>query len=1199
MIFLEVRYRTGRTERYPLTPTVPILIGAQAPCDILVDADGVAPIHCRVSGKEVGFEVTAASPEGVQWNGSTVRNAPLSAGDVLRVGDVDLVLIDDQQSDSAVPAIEGETPLAKAPVVEEFVAAPPQPSQEVELKPLSEEEVDQFGEAGIRPEHSSAAPRPIPEGSVFVPAGTAVPRSLHDRLMELPDPSQAVELDPLELLQEAERAADREREAAERRQPEGNRLQQKLGLRPRRPGEQDLLESPLVLGLITGVAVLMLVALSLWFVLGRQQARRAYDAAVQSYNSGLYGQAIEGFDQFLKEHPQHSQAETARLLLAKAEIEQPLAGTTPDWGAGLAALQEFLKSYRDTEEFREPGSELQSYALQTAQRIALGAATSAAQRLRPALLTVSADAGDISQTYAPDDDPTRQIHRKVEQAVREAKAALLKHQTLQAAQKQMDEALQGGEIVRAFEAHRLLLDRYPGLMPQKSLVSRLNKALELEESLVTREEVVREAETVDHLPGVSQPGLTLARHTQSRSDRRSAGTTIFAVAENCCFGIDAVTGQPRWRREIGFDSPFFPRSVPGSDAGVLLFDTRSFELVLVHEQTGELIWRQSIDEWPTGPPLIHEGQIFLATAGHSLYQIDAGTGRMTTRLKFSQGVVGPPVVSLTGNRLFLLGNQAVLYILTRRPLACERVVYIGQAPGAIQAPPLMLRSYLLLADNDRLESCRLRLLSAGVPDEIPVPIDEARVDGQVHQAPVLRGKQLFVASSGERVTGFTVSETGDAHALTRVATFQVKSPQPGPIYLTAGPDDQVWMASSALRRIQLAKDSLQPDNKRLAVGLTAQPLQVRGDSLYVGRRLPYSRSVLVTEADRQRMTGLWQLAVGETVIANSGSNSDGQLTVATSLGDLFTVTAEKLRTGGFELRPAATLPISSETTTPLQGSRLADGRLAVWSGEPAQRLWVLVPGGSQAVEYSLMSPLQTAPLALGEDLLLATAGRLSLVQSAGGAPVAEDFRLPVTQDSPPAWSAVLANGSDEVLAVTEPGRVLRIELRGNPVPHLAEVAHWEAAGPCLTPPVLDGEQLFIHDSPTRVRVLDPRSLEPRQELELAAPLSSSLQMVGRLLLGVVGGDRLVAWDLEEKLKQRWEVSMSDLVLAGPILERNGKLVLVLQDGRVLGIDIPSGKMGTPLDLQQPMVTGAILIGQTLAACTLDGTLIPLSSVLED
>ena len=46
-----LRHRTGRVETRELSKAAPLLVGQLPTSDIQVDADGVAPIHCRISWK--------------------------------------------------------------------------------------------------------------------------------------------------------------------------------------------------------------------------------------------------------------------------------------------------------------------------------------------------------------------------------------------------------------------------------------------------------------------------------------------------------------------------------------------------------------------------------------------------------------------------------------------------------------------------------------------------------------------------------------------------------------------------------------------------------------------------------------------------------------------------------------------------------------------------------------------------------------------------------------------------------------------------------------------------------------------------------------------------------------------------------------------------------------------------------------------
>src|SRR4029077_9717012 len=78
-----------------LSRDTPMLAGNLPSNDICIDADGVSPIHCRISWNRKNFEGTGVGDVGVQVNGVVVHTSALEAGDVLRLGDVDIVMLED------------------------------------------------------------------------------------------------------------------------------------------------------------------------------------------------------------------------------------------------------------------------------------------------------------------------------------------------------------------------------------------------------------------------------------------------------------------------------------------------------------------------------------------------------------------------------------------------------------------------------------------------------------------------------------------------------------------------------------------------------------------------------------------------------------------------------------------------------------------------------------------------------------------------------------------------------------------------------------------------------------------------------------------------------------------------------------------------------------------------------------------------
>lgn len=1208
------------------------MVGQLPSSDIQVDADGVAPVHCRISWKRKNFEVTAVSAEGVQFNGSTIRNKVLLPGDVLRVGDVEIVLLaESRQAETPAPLAAPE-PQAKPNFSGEDDRPSDSMSGHYELQPISEDSLpvrsfhissqlaadsEKQGQ-GAAAEENPAYPAAGKEDGRDARGERRAGMSRVANVNLTPGEVDAIELDRIgdgraEI--DLEKLAEHEQNSVTLDSPFGGPAKSKPGAAgkgvpglamPRvRPGERDPLRSPLVIGLLSGGMLLLLAAATLWFVLSREKSQRQYDEAHTQLLNGEYPAAIGSFELFLHDNPRHALAAQAHVEIGTARVEQALGGGSPAWDNGLKALQTFIDENRNTKAFQDPESPLRQFVLKAADRIAFGAIETARALYKQPLLAVSADAVKLIEFYSRDNLPEARL-KELAQATQAAEAAILQHDTFDAAAAKIDEALAAKQSALALREYRRVLDRYrpqesPGyaaVVGYRPLAERLKKACELERILTTRDESPGAAPATSEQKERNWSQLTLARRTRARTDVVSTGTTAFALAEDCLYGIDGATGELLWRRVIGRDTSFAPVPVSAGQPALLVWDARMRELVLLFLRTGEVVWRLPLAAAPVGAPRVHEGQVYLTTAGDLLEQIDLQSGRSGARLKFPQKIVGPCAVSLSGERLYLPGHENVLYVLSRRPLACEQVVWLGHAPGAIEAPGVMMRHLLLLSENDRQKECLLRVFNTESENQKPVEIASHRIKGHVRDLPVLRGKELFVPSTPGRVSAFVVAETGDERSLSFVASSQVKDAGGSPIFISTGPDGQMWMYSSALKRFALSQTSLLPEKEQLAVGLASQPLQSSGDSLFLGRRLPYSPAVLFAEADRQQMAVQWQIALGAGILATTTpAAQDGSVLCVTSLGDLFLVTPQKVARGGFELQSGGQIPVPDGLTEPLSAVRLGDGRLAVYCSGSEPRLWL---PGSDGVsrERKLPQGLEAEPVRLAGGLLLALPGRLRLVGRPAGEPAVEDLPAPIGQAEPPRWRGLAAVDETHAIVLSERGRVARIQFGSAPVPHLEEITDLEIGNPVDLPMAVAGDRVFVADAASRLVMLKTSTLEPMAEIVLEATAAARPRPAGDQVVVELKNGRLVSFDAAGKLEKKWEFPLGGRMLTGDPLVADGRLIVALSDGRIVWLDAATGKETRALELGQELSLGPQKWGDAIVVGSIDGTLISVSAPSE-
>ena len=1187
MSSIEIRYSTGKVEKRPLSKGGPVSVGRHQSNDICIDEESVAVMHCRISWNKDAYEVAAASPDGVEVNGTLVRHTPLRPGDLIRVGSADLTI---------------EMGKQKPPLKKQL--APAGEGDEIGLKPI---EGDQDDHSDLYETSEESSPNSKHQDRPGERRGGEKKR---ERAASTPDESSGTRV--------AEQDMDLENDIFEETDDDDvtekldsddedygayvgkhkpkqvetliGRLTSRLKSRPARPGEQEVVRSPFVLGLVGGSFALFLAGLTIYLVIGRESSGRLYDAAIAAKNEGKFTEAIQRFEEYLKAYPKGEYTEAVRIELGKSKILKEIESSTANWKSGLEALDDFIRQNRERKNFPEQLDDVRKYA----RDIALGAALSAERSKQRELLAVSAEAANILFNRFPPEDSQVELEKQIQVATRIAEAAIIKQETFDAAIADIERAIEEKKPMDAFATRKRLLQQYPGFETNPKLATLRQNTLDTEQALVTRQEINRDAIKADR-PAVTPKPLSLTRHTRSQTPEASEGRVVFSVAKHCCYGIDTITGETVWRRVIGLDTPFFPIPVSTLVPGLLMFDTKNRELILVDRRTGALSWRQPLKEMLSGPPLIHEGQIYLPTIDRHLYQINLASGRMSTRLKFSQKVLAPPVLDSSGKHLIIAGDQDVLYTVSLRPLECRSVSFIGHALGSIEAPLVRMGPLLLMLENHLMTSSLVRVLDTSeIGKQLP-QVASASVMGTVRDIPTLRGRQLIVASSDQRITAFTVSDDKNQSPLSPPINHQVESPYDGQMFVTIGPGGQLWMASNALRRFEIKTNIIKLDPKQLAVGISTQPLQVIGQRMYLGRRSPYSGSVFFTQVEREEMTSHWRTVLGAKVLAWTVSNEDLAICVGEN-GEVFRITGDEIERGGFKQKTFAQLPLPDALADPLRATPLGTERIAVYSGGSEPRLWVVNASGQIERRIGLDAPLEAAPVLLKAGIVLPLPGRLKLIGLRPGGTRVEDLPAPVGKTQKARWSFLAALDDNQLVAIDSQGTLARIQFRTTPIPHLAQVAKIKLQQPVDFGFHVRQGKLFLADAGGLLQILRASTLEILFEYKLDAPASNSLWLVGNKLL--VETERLTCFEVGSELKQLWSLPLKGSGLAGRPLRAGNLLVAAKKNGTILALDSQNGTIRNQIDLWQPLNSGPQRIAGVIIVPSHDGSLHRVESVLK-
>jgi hypothetical protein len=1193
---LEVRNGTHPAEVLRISRQHPICIGRHASNDICIDDTDVAPIHCRVAWNGAEFEVAAANRDGVDVNGTLVRHSVIKAGDVLRIGPADLfvrspppdatagVVAPDPQDDS-LPVLES----AERPVI-------PMSSGELQLAPLTQENLaaregwdrsvfhanpwSGMGEhlkrdAAHKPKPSAQSPSAPPR---HAKPGEALGSMLDE---ENQNPSEPVAV------------ASPDSARAGQARPLSARLSDRLGPGRVRPGEQEALRSPVILAMFGIALALGLAAAAIYFVIGRETTTQEFDAASAEFEAKHYGQAAELFEKFLAQHNGHKLAPDAHYKMWNARILKEIEGGSPAWKRGLETVEQSIEANRDRRDFPEHNNDLVEHLKQ----IALGAAASAQSTADRSLLDISSSAESMLPRYFPDGKLPADLAARLRSAFVSAQDAIIKHDVVSAKIAEIERENAARRPMAALAARRALLARYPEASIDPKLAVLLKKTLDVEKGLVIREELNKPASPRSSANAPRMLSLTM--HTRSRTEEPAGTRPVFVLAKDCCYAVDHVTGEPIWRRVIGLDSPFFPAQVETSAPGLLAFDSNHLALVLLDRRTGEPIWEQDLGEAVSGIPLIDQGQIYLATLGRHLYKIDLESGRISTRLTFSQMILSPPALTRNKERLIVAGEASLIYTLTTSPLECLRVDDLGHPSGSLINGAIGVGGLVLLTEANGAAVTRLRVFDAHTDETWLKPLDAQTVEGQVRDAPVVYGKMLFVSSVPARITAFTVSDTPGQEALTPTTSVAIPNQDANSIFLSAGPDGQLWMAGSSVRQLQLKLNSqtFSLNSAEVAVGASSQPLQIVGQYLFAARRFPYAGSVVFSEIDREPMTGQWRTIFGSSIIG-SGVFRGGEIVTVGEAGEVFSISPLELDRAGFKSSATASVDPDSKTDHPLRATRLSDGKIAIESAGPKPTLWFIGPGGQITGSFALEKPLEAPPVQLVAGLVLPLPGRLRLISSASGVPAAEEQLAPLEGGQPARWKSVERISDKDLVALDSRGRLSRFQYRSDPVRSLAEVVSKKLEKPCDTGLVVAGTKIVFVDVEGELHILDAATLDPVAAHKLPSPAIGRLWTAGSLVLAETRDHQLAVFDTSGTTKPLFAMPLGETGPSGSPAIIRGRLVIATRDGTVLSVDPTDGKVAGRLTIAQPLTGGVINADGRPVVATIDGSLCRVDSLLE-
>lgn len=974
----------------------------------------------------------------------------------------------------------------------------------------------------------------------------------------------------------------------------------------RPPGQERILGSPLVKWMIAGVIGLVLSGLYFYYDYRNRTIIGLFDAAQKAENEGNYDLAMKRFDEFVVDYPSHRLASGARVQRALCEVEANVAKSP---SAALADTRKLIR-----EQSKEPGfAPLKDRIAETIGKLALNLAENARDRADRKSLELSQEAQEIINRELQGTKLSSDAEARLAQTQEAALAAITKFDELGKTIETMEFANQAGKTFETYAARERLVQLYDDLKERQEIVDRMNQAHKLDQEAIGWEVLGKAAETQPRTGAIA--ASTLLMDLQSGADAAASnGNVQFVLVGGGLSAHNGNNGKVLWSTVVGRDTNVLPiaLSAPGSmDPVVLVIDARHDELVAVQAKTGKVVWRQPLGEPIEAAPLVHRGKIYQPGGKGSLFIIDPITGRIDGKLKFGeQRLATTPIADKSGNHLFLLGEQYLLYVITLGGVPkCESVFYTAHRPDSIVAAPLRLDRYLVFCENHTANTVLIRvflILDEGAKIEemqnIPKRGDPP-INGWVHYQPAVHGNLMFVATDLETVYVYSGGDPAKAEGF---APVPVKTAGGGTIppgtrpqaYSLYYSEKYLLVVGSMVRLYMYAAEqqALTPTTEKL-LGAASQPIQRfpatggRVDTLYVARRVPGSSGIVFTALDATSLDARWEVLLGTGVLAIQPADaSKSAWVVLTRSGHVFSVTSAALAAGGVLDKPVGRIQIEGELSDKAEPLVLPDGSSVYTPTGSPNRLFVRGAAPDAPVRpLDLLAPLQT-PVVLFEDGILvpATDGRIYWMSAATGKPLADPFQPPLISDQPSQWRGVALTSKKTIIAVDSRGNLYQVDPQKDPIPNLAERSRTKFAKPIRSGIAVTGNIVGCVDEANVLHIWDAEALAPISEIKLSGPASLGPVAAGDHLFVAAGDDELVC--VNPQGQEIWRHPLKGEKVVGRPLVKGAAVHIVMSSGLVRALRLTDGGELWTLDTEKPLSGGPIDAGGTLVVIGDDGTL---------
>lgn len=966
-------------------------------------------------------------------------------------------------------------------------------------------------------------------------------------------------------------------------------------------------DSPLIFFGGGGLVLLLLVGGLLYFWLAFDSGDEMFQAAEKSYRSGSYIQAGAEYDKFIRRFPEHPSAPLAKVRLGMAALWNMVEGNS-DWELALKTTQEVLPEIDQSPAFDEARPELATILPEIASGLTQQAQQSenVDQKQRRSELASAAMVLVNNPTYLPTSLREAQrsrietIETDLVRVRREIDRDQAKNETLA----EIERSTAEGKFQHVYQLRRSLVDSYPGLRNDDSLIAAVSSAAtKLVDQVIPLENFPAPiSEDPSGMKLMSE--VTLVQREPVLPASASSETAVFRL-DGTAYAMEVETGKLLWRRYVGVDENAQPITWIAEDDKTIaaLIDTRENQLLAIDQRTGKVLWRQKF-ETQLFRPKVFENSVLVAERSGKVWKLARESGEVLAAVQLPQEISAPLGMLEEVAGVYAVAEHSNVYVLSPDTLVCSEVIPVGHEVGTITIEPTGTLRQLFLFENAGLEYSFLHLYSVDASGGgAKAAQDVVRQSGQVLVTPVIADARLVATNDRGEVLVYEVNTAAKDVPVRLVAATKANSSEPILGYAVVSRGD-LWVCDRRMTRyvMQLSRGSV----VRKMVDhdgdtFMARPL-IRGDMILHARRSPVADGYVI-EAQRiqsNKLEDIWQTTIGTPTAGQAFAlqGADSPL-VATTRGAVYSL--PKLGMGNVQIldQPQSALAVTTKPYHFDGGQRVDDTHQLLFPSDGENRsMMVSTEDGkpaSQLVAWEIPATARaTEPRVWNDYVLIPTKiGQILVVDAKTGASDVQPFQPELAFGETIRWSypAVVGGTTPSVIVSDQGTRLFRLAVESSPEPHLTAVDEVKLTEPLTGQLAVAGLMLVGVGSQDEQDILRVFQL-PEMAEQAPIAISGDVVMPPRSVAGRVycatTKEGLIA--IRDDFSVAWKCPLQEMVIAsGPVPVKNF-LALSFTQGQVWLVDEATGELVTEFNVGEPLTDGLSYFGGQLWAHGYDGTL---------